>query len=123
LRVLGNALSMAGLDELEEHSQVVDQSLQRRHGRNAVQTVRNRTLPVAVLRQTRLWQRLLKLMLPRPTAHQLEELAEEARVRAEQMRDPDAKRIMVNLALSYERLAMHARLREENQGQTPNRPA
>ena len=44
-------------------------------------------------------------------------------MRAEHMHDPDAKRIMMGLALSYERLAKHARAREESQGQTPNKPA
>jgi hypothetical protein len=62
-------------------------------------------------------------MITPPTAHQLEERAKEARVRAEQMREPDAKRIMMSLALSYERLAKHARVREESQGQTLSSPA
>jgi hypothetical protein len=38
------------------------------------------------------------------------------------MRYAWAKRTMLNVALTYERLAKHARVREESQGQTPNRP-
>ena len=40
------------------------------------------------------------------TALQLEQRAEEARAAAEQMRDPVARRMMMNLVSSYERLAM-----------------
>ena|SRR5262245_22325607 len=46
------------------------------------------------------------------TASELEQRAEEARVVAEQMRDPRSKRSMMNVALSYERLAKHASTRE-----------
>ena len=51
-----------------------------------------------------------------PAARQLEQRAEEARVVAEQMRDPRTKRTMANLALSYERLAKHAAEREASEG-------
>ena len=54
--------------------------------------------------------------MPAPTARQLEQRAEEARVIAEQMRDPLTKRTMANLALSYERLAKHAAMREASEG-------
>jgi hypothetical protein len=47
-----------------------------------------------------------------PTARQLEQRAEEARVVADEMRDPRTKCTMANLALSYERLAKHAAIRE-----------
>jgi hypothetical protein len=47
-----------------------------------------------------------------PIARQLYERAEEARTVAAQMHDPEAKRIMITLALTYERLAKHAALRE-----------
>ena len=61
-----------------------------------------------------------KLMLG-PTARQLEQRAEEARAIAVQMRSPQTKQTMLNLALSYERLAKHAALREasENTEQIP----
>jgi hypothetical protein len=47
-----------------------------------------------------------------PTARQLEQLAEELRVVAGQMRTPFARQELANLALSYARLAHHAALRE-----------
>jgi hypothetical protein len=51
--------------------------------------------------------------MPGPTARQLEQRAEEARLVAEQMHDPSNRRTMINLALSYERLAKHAAVREQ----------
>src|SRR5215472_9441812 len=54
-------------------------------------------------------------LMPTPTARQLEQRAEEARAVAEQMRDPRTKRTMANLALSYERLAKHAAMRETSE--------
>lgn len=50
-------------------------------------------------------------MLP-PTARQLNLLATEMRSLAAQMRDRDAKQIMTRLALTYDRLATFAALRE-----------
>jgi hypothetical protein len=47
-----------------------------------------------------------------PTARQLSLLGEEVRALAAQMRDPDAKQIMTRLALTYDRLATFAVLRE-----------
>jgi hypothetical protein len=38
--------------------------------------------------------------------------AEEARVIAEEMRDPESRRIMLNIADDYERLAKRARKRQ-----------
>src|SRR5215510_3095120 len=58
-------------------------------------------------------------LMPGPTARQLEQRAEEARVVAEQMRDPRTKRTMTNLALSYERLAKHAAMREAREAKAP----
>jgi hypothetical protein len=58
-----------------------------------------------------------------PTARQLERRAEEARVVAEQMHDPGAKRTMINLALSYERLAEHAAMREGREAAEHNAPS
>jgi len=46
------------------------------------------------------------------TARQLNQLAEEVRAVVAQMRDPEAKRIMARLALTYDRLAEFAALRE-----------
>jgi hypothetical protein len=40
-----------------------------------------------------------------PTARQLNQLAEEVRAVAAQMRDPEAKRIMARPALTYDLLA------------------
>jgi hypothetical protein len=62
-------------------------------------------------------------MLPEPTARLLEQGAAEARVIANQMRDPRAKRAMVSLALSYARLAKHAAIREEAEAQYKDRAA
>jgi len=59
------------------------------------------------------------MLMPAPTARQLEQRAEEARVVAEQMRDPRTKRTMANLALSYERLAKHAAMREASEAKHP----
>jgi len=53
------------------------------------------------------------------TARQLEERAEEARAVAAQMRDPESKRIMARLALTYERLAKFATLRETSDRNRP----
>lgn len=53
--------------------------------------------------------------MPAPTARELDQRAEEARAIAEQMRDPRTKRTMANLALSYERLAKHAAMRETSE--------
>src|SRR5262245_43290594 len=53
-------------------------------------------------------------LMPAPSARQLEQRAEEARIMAGQMHDPETKRAMVNLALSYELLAKHAAQREES---------
>jgi hypothetical protein len=64
-----------------------------------------------------------KPMLLGPTARHLEQRAEEARAIAEEMRDPRAKRTMVNLALSYERLAKHAAMREAEQARRESRAA
>jgi hypothetical protein len=50
--------------------------------------------------------------MPDPTAHDLELRAAEARAIAEQMRD---RGTMANLALSYDRLAKHAAMREANE--------
>jgi hypothetical protein len=47
-----------------------------------------------------------------PTARHLNQLAEEVRAVAAQMRDPDAKQIMARLVLTYDRLAEFAALRE-----------
>src|SRR5215510_5391345 len=52
-----------------------------------------------------------KLMLD-PSGRQLEQRADEARAVAAQMRDPEAKRIMITLAVTYERLAKFAALGE-----------
>jgi hypothetical protein len=38
------------------------------------------------------------------------------------MHDPDTKRTMINLALSYERLAEHAALREASEAAEQNAP-
>ena len=54
-----------------------------------------------------------------PTARKLEQRAQEARAVAEQMRDPVAKRVMMNLAFSYERLAKHAAAREASETEPP----
>ena len=54
-----------------------------------------------------------------PTARQLEQRAEEARTAAEQMRDPVAKRMMINLAVSYECLAKRAAMREASETEPP----
>jgi hypothetical protein len=54
-----------------------------------------------------------KLMLLGPTARQLEQTAQEARVMGERMRDPDAKEAMMNMARSYEYLARRAAKREQ----------
>src|SRR5262249_31248040 len=54
-----------------------------------------------------------------PTARQLEQRVEEARAVAEQMRDPAAKHVMMNLALSYERLAKHAAMRRQPRQSVP----
>ena len=62
-------------------------------------------------------------MLPEPTARKLDLRAAEARAIAHRMRDPRAKRTMVNLALSYERLAKHAAMREEADARRKNRAA
>ena len=56
------------------------------------------------------------------TACALERRAEEARVIAEQMRDPRTRRTMINLALSYERLAKHASMREARETAKQNAP-
>jgi len=53
--------------------------------------------------------------MPGPRARQLEQRAEEARLVAEQMHDPSTRRTMINLALSYERLAKHASVREASE--------
>ena len=62
-------------------------------------------------------------MLPEPTARELDLRAAEARALAHRMRDPRAKRTMVNLALSYERLAKHAAMREAEQARRESRAA
>ena len=62
-----------------------------------------------------------KLMLSEPSARDLDLRAAEARAIADQMRDARAKRTMVNLALSYERLAKHAAMREEAEARYKNR--
>jgi len=62
-------------------------------------------------------------MLPEPSAHELDLRAAEARALADRMRDPKAKRTMVNLALSYERLAKHVAMREEADARRKNRAA
>jgi len=54
-----------------------------------------------------------KLML-NPTARQLCKLAEDVRAAAAQMRDPKAKQMMTRLALTYDRLAEFAELRDAN---------
>ena len=54
-----------------------------------------------------------------PTARKLVQRAEEARAVAEQVRDPVAKRVMMNLASSYERLAKHAAMREAREAEPP----
>jgi hypothetical protein len=71
-----------------------------------------------VVRLERLSFCIAKLMSA-PTARQLEQRAEEARVVAEQMRDPRSKLTMANLALSYKRLAKHAAMREANEARLP----
>src|SRR5215813_11671970 len=63
----------------------------------------------------------VRLMLG-PTSRELEQRAEEARVVAEQMHNPGTKRTMINLALSYERLARHAALREASEAAEQNAP-
>ncbi len=45
-----------------------------------------------------------------------QERAEEARSIAEQMSDPDSKRMMLRIAEDYERLAAHARRRMKGSG-------
>jgi hypothetical protein len=45
-----------------------------------------------------------------------QERAEEARSIAEQMSDPDSKRMMLRIAEDYERLAAHARRRMKRSG-------
>ena len=60
------------------------------------------------------------MFMPAPTDRQFEQRAEEARAVAEQMRDPRTKRTMANLALSYERLAKHAAMREASVAKHPN---
>jgi len=52
-----------------------------------------------------------------PTARQLKQ---RARAIAAQMRDPEAKRIMTTLALTYERLATFAALRESDKNAAPD---
>jgi hypothetical protein len=54
-------------------------------------------------------------IMPEPTARELDLRAAEARAITHRMRDPRAKRTMANLALSYERLAKHAAMREETE--------
>jgi len=61
-------------------------------------------------------------LMPGPTSRELEQRAEEARVVAEQMHNPGTKRTMINLALSYERLAKHAALREATETAEQNAP-
>ena len=51
-----------------------------------------------------------------PTACQLNQLAEDVRALAAQMRDPKAKQMMARLALTYDRRAEFAALREANDG-------
>jgi len=57
------------------------------------------------------------------TARHLEQRAEEARAVAAHMREPLAKRMMIHLALSYERLAKHAADREEAEKRNKDRAA
>jgi len=52
-----------------------------------------------------------KLMFA-PTARHLNQLAEEVRTVAAQMRDPKSKQMMTRLALTYDRLAEFAAIRE-----------
>jgi len=59
-------------------------------------------------------------LMPARTARQLKQRAEEARAIAAQMRDPEAKRIMTTLALTYERLATFAALRESDKNAAPD---
>jgi len=56
-------------------------------------------------------------MLPEPTARELDSKAAETRALAARMRDPRSRRTMANLALSYERLAKHALIREQAEQQ------
>jgi hypothetical protein len=49
------------------------------------------------------------------------ERAEEARTNAEQINDPEAKRLMLGIAASYERLALRAE--ERVRGGSPKRTA
>lgn len=58
--------------------------------------------------------------MPEPSVSKLLQRAEEARAIAEQIRHPRTKRTMVNLALSYERLAKHAALREAREAAEQN---
>jgi hypothetical protein len=53
-----------------------------------------------------------------PTARQLNLLAEEVRAIAAQMRNPETKRMMAGLALTYDRLAEFAALREASDRRT-----
>jgi hypothetical protein len=60
--------------------------------------------------------------MPEPTPRELRRLATEARATAEEMRTPWAKRTMLNIALHYERLALHVALcdqRETGRSQEP----
>jgi hypothetical protein len=50
--------------------------------------------------------------MPALTARRLNQLAEEVRTLAAKMRDPDAKQMMARLALTYDRLATFASIRE-----------
>jgi hypothetical protein len=61
--------------------------------------------------------------MPPPTARELDLRAAEARAIAARMRDPRAKRTMANLALSYERLAKHAAMREKAEARNRDRAA
>lgn len=55
-----------------------------------------------------------------PNALQLNLLAKEVRSLAAQMRDPDAKQMMTRLALTYDRLAESAALREASDQTAPS---
>jgi hypothetical protein len=112
---------MTGSEKSKNTAKILDQHLKECHWGNAV---RDCPEPHALSRRSVANPHIVataKPMLP-PTAHQLKERAEEARVIGELMRDPDARRIMMNLALSYERLAKQAQMRDEGR-ENSNRAA
>jgi hypothetical protein len=58
--------------------------------------------------------------MPRSDAKRLRFLAVEAMAAAAQMSDPNCRRIMINVAASYERLAQHAEASEADSPPPPD---